>query len=167
MKKRIKLIVAVAMVAALAIGLGACSCSGSKGLTDFGWYKAAVPEGYKDAKEGDKAGVKFVNEQDQDQIIKVYNESTSSSKPNAAAMKADYISKASDRYRDKGQIKIGNYTWEVLGYTWNGGKESVMLFADADDKHVIHLDFFCNDENSDVAQYFTGSFTYVGEQTKK
>ena len=49
--KKIKLLVATLAIAALAIGLCACSCSGSVGKTDFGWYKAAVPQGFTDVKD--------------------------------------------------------------------------------------------------------------------
>lgn len=165
--KKIKLLVAIMAIATLAIGLCACSCSGSSGKTDFGWYKAAVPMGFKDTNENGKAGQKFVNDEDKDQIIKVYKNSTSSSKPNAAAAKADRISKDPSKYTDKGQIKMGKYTWEAVGYTWNGDKASIMLFADGDDKNIVQLDFFCMDENNEQTRYFAESFEYVGEQEKK
>ena len=107
--KKIKLLVATLAIAALAIGLCACSCSGSVGKTDFGWYKAAVPQGFTDVKESGNVGQKFVNDNDKDQIIKVYKNSTTSTKANAAAAKADRISKDPEKYKDKGQIKMGKY----------------------------------------------------------
>lgn len=165
--KKIKLLVATLAIAALAIGLCACSCSGSVGKTDFGWYKAAVPQGFTDVKESGNVGQKFVNDNDKDQIIKVYKNSTTSTKANAAAAKADRISKDPEKYKDKGQIKMGKYNWEAIGYTWNGDKQSLMLFADGDDKNIVQLDFFCMDENNEQTKFFAESFEYVGEQEKK
>lgn len=167
--KKIKIIVATLLVATFAIGLCACSCSsgGSSGATKFEWYEAKVPSGFTDAKESGKEGQKFVNDADKDQIIKVYKNTKTSSKPDAAAAKADRISMDPEKYKDKGQIKMGNYTWEAVGYTWNGNKASLMLFTDGDDKNIVQLDFFCMDENNDNTKTFAESFKYLGEQQSK
>ena len=62
---------------------------------------------------------------------------------------------------------MGKYNWEAIGYTWNGDKQSLMLFADGDDKNIVQLDFFCMDENNEQTRFFADSFEYVGEQEKK
>jgi len=164
--KKLRAVVVVAAIAALAIGLLAgCSCSsGGSSKTDFGWYKASVPSGFTDVKESGNAGQKFTNDSDKDQIIKAYKNSTSSSKPNAAAAKTAKINSDPEKYKDKGQIKMGQYNWEAVGYTWNGDKQSIMLFADGDDKNIVQLDFFCMDENNDNVKSFAESFEYVGEK---
>lgn len=170
--KKIKLLAVTMVLATLAIGLFAgCSCSaGGSKATNFGWYEAVVPQGYEDVKESGKEGQEFdkkVDGKSQDEIIKVYNNSTSSKKPDAAAAKADRIAMNPEKYQDKGQIKMGNYTWEVVGFEHNH-KPSIMLFTQdpSDSEHVIQLDFFCMDENNADVKSFTESFKYLGEQKK-
>ena len=165
--KRIRVILAVVAMAALALGLFAgCSCSTSSGgssKTDFGWYKATVPEGFTDANESGNAGQKFTKKDgSKELIIKAYS---TSSYDNAAADKASSLGR--EGYTDKGQMKIGNYTWEAVGFTWNDNTPSLKLFADGSDGKVIELDFFMMDENNADVKAFAESFEYVGEKASK
>ncbi len=172
--KKLRAVVVVAAIAALAIGLLAgCSCSsgGSSKTQNFGWYEAVIPAGYEDVNESGNKGQEFdkkVDGKTQDEIIKAYMNSTSSKKPDAAAAKADRIAMSPDRYTDKGQMKIGNYTWEVVGFQHNS-KPSLMLFTQdpSDTKNIIQLDFFCMDENNADMKTFAESFKYLGEKEEK
>ena len=161
--KKIKVIIAVLAMTTLAMGLFAgCSCSAGSSKTDFGWYKATVPEGFTDAKEGDEAGRKFTKKEGSDELmIKAYS---TSAYDNAAADKASSLGREGNT--DKGQMQIGNYKWEAVGYTFNGSP-SLKLFADAPDGKVIELDFFMMDENNAVVKSFVESFEYVGEKASK
>ena len=164
--KKLRAVVVVAAIAALAIGLLAgCSCSsGGSSKTDFGWYKASVPEGFTDVKESGKEGQKFTKKQGSDElIIKVYNKTKMSTTPDAAAEKKKAMERDAT-YTDKGQLKAGKYNWEILGFTWNSNTPSIKAYADVDDKNYVELDFFMMDENNPDVKSFLESFEYVGEK---
>lgn len=168
--KRLRLIVALLAMATLTVGmLAGCSCSaGGSSKQDFGWYKATIPEGFTDSKESGKEGQRFgKGEGSNELIIKVYNKNKMSSTPDAAKAKADAISRDTAKYTDKGQVQLGKYTWELVGFTWNGNSPSIKAFADVGDKNYVELDFFMMDENNADAKTFLESFEYVGEKESK
>ena len=168
--KKLRVLVVVAAIATLAIGLFAgCSCSsGGSSKQDFGWYKATLPEGFTDSKESGKVGQRFgKGEGSNELIIKVYNKNKTSSVSDAAKAKADAIARDTTKYTDKGQVKLGNYTWELVGFTWNSNAPSIKAFADVGDKNYVELDFFMMDENSADTKSFLESFEYVGEKEQK
>ena len=71
------------------------------------------------------------------------------------------------KYTDKGQVQLGKYTWELVGFTWNSNSPSIKAFADVGDKNYVELDFFMMDENNADAKTFLESFEYVGEKESK
>ena len=187
MKKTLKLILTTVMVATLAVGLSACSCSsgGSSGgssddgtsksssskVTNFGWYEAEIPEGYEDKATSDSSkGLEFKKPYDENSTaynytIRLLKHTPSSSDPNAEAYKNRRVGYDADKYTDIGQVHIGNYDWYVLEFSGDKDLPSAMLYADVADDMIIEVNLGMIDENSDDGKTFLESFKYLGESS--
>lgn len=93
---------------------------------DFYMFKGETPEGYGlTGPNGNSSPlniVEFRNIENPDKIVDIeIDEGSAQEQFDKAAAK--------DKYTEGGDVKLGNYTWKTLNFTWNK-QPSVVLYAD-------------------------------------
>ncbi|MBR5406899.1 MAG: zinc-ribbon domain-containing protein [Lachnospiraceae bacterium] len=126
-----------------------------------GWFYATLPEGYIPEREGTEN--EFMNENNHDEVIKLFICTASKDKPSARGAAEEDVrwwteNKGEDcGYEIVDDVTIGDYTWVTEHFPWNGGQTSVNLYTDLDDKHYIYVACFTMDENHEDVQEFIKS----------
>ena len=139
-----KLIIAVCMVCAIA-ALAACSGgAGSSKLTDFGWASFEMPDGYVQV-DGLVNDVTISTSKDTDPMNYKLDESTivlspkvrEAAWPDAESGLAGLVGKSPDRYGDMKTVEIGGREWHIVPFTFKDAQDSVMGYADVNDKRCV------------------------------
>ncbi len=125
-------------------------------LTDFGWVKFEMPEGWSDAKESD-AYVTIAEDADDHHKMKLFKKSLGSDTIQSKIEK-DY---GSDDYYtvENDPIELSGRTWYVVRFTFNNNP-SVMLFTDLVEGKLFYINVFEMDENADAVKTVLDSLTF-------
>ena len=123
-----------------AASVSSASASAAGSLTDFGWVKFEMPEGYADAPESD--AYVTIRQADNDRhVIKVFKKTLTSSAPTAAEYAAKEVAEHEGKYTDAGKVTVGDREWNLVGFTFNNNP-SVYAYADAADKKCVYLTIY-------------------------
>jgi len=128
---------------------------GSDGAPEVykGFFSAGIPEGFE--KDANEDGVFNKG----DQKIKVYMNRTPAAEEFQGSI--DFWA-ASTPHGDGGTVEIGEYTWYVETWDWNG-KPSVTYYADLDENHSVEINGFEIAPGDPIMVDFLTSFAVVGD----
>lgn len=118
----------------------ASSSAASANLTDFGWVKIEMPEGYVDANESDSY-VTIRDEGNDKHCMKIFKKTLVSSAPTAADYAAKEVADHEGKYTDEGKVTIGDHEWNLVGFTFNNNP-SVFAYTDVADKKCVYLTIY-------------------------
>lgn len=155
-----KRILVLSLCIATVFVMTACGGGGSSKTTYAGWFKANLPEGFEVAND-------YESEFDAD-----IDGSTSKAKiqidlnwnTTAEQEKAKRLSYA-DRYTDEKDIKAGDLTWKVVGFTWNDNLPSAFFYADVPGQEgfVAEITVFCRGADDEEILAFLESVEFVDD----
>ena len=124
-------------------------------LTDFGWVKFEMPEGYSDSKESDSY-VTIAEDADSHHIIKFFSQTLFSGKT-AADVAAE---KADDKNTLGEKITVNGRDWYPLYFKFND-KDSVKLYTDVNESKYVYLTVYEMTENEPAVQTVLNSIEII------
>ncbi len=126
-------------------------------LTDFGWVKFEMPEGWADAKESD-AYVTVKEDADTHHIVKLFGNNYVVEKTIEEVAKADAADNP-DRYTLDAPVEIGGREWYPVRFKFND-KDSVRLFAEVDKEHYCYVTVFEQTETAPAVQTILNNIAF-------
>lgn len=174
MKKSVKLI-ALLCALLMIVSLAACgekaeektdskttesAAEPASNLTDFGWVKFEVPEGFKDTQESDSY-IAFKNEEDTYCGFHVAWKSVPSSKTLAEIAESDTQYSTNASVGD--EIELGGRKWIPVHFDFNDAP-SVYLYTQIDDNHCSYVLAYKMTENDEAVKTIVNSIEFVPEK---
>lgn len=172
MRKTVLALATIGMSLVLALAL--VGCGGGQGqsdattekadlLTDFTWYKAQVPADWEvrfiDGKYAWNA--EFGIEDDDSFCVKVLLDTGTS-----ADEQLEHSLEYWGDHTAGDDVTIGEHTWKVENFTWDGDAPSQTLYLDAPDgESCIAVDLFCCTTDDENVRQFLESMEFA-EDTK-
>lgn len=130
-------------------------------LTDFGWVKFKIPEGWADNNES-PAYVTVVEDADSHHIVKLFGY-TYGTLTNPEDLAKNDAEKDPDRYTVDEPVEIGGRTWYPVRFTFND-VDSVRLFGEVDGEHYCYVTIFEQSENDPAVQTILNSIEFDASQ---
>jgi len=118
-----------------------------------GWYYANIPDGFT-ATDEEEAEFETA---DGKKSISCYLFATFSDTPDAAAVAAEKV-EDSDFYTLGDPVTIGNYTWQVVNFTWDDDAPCCDLYADIFEGRYAEVTMFGLTPDDAEAKTFLESF---------
>ena len=118
-----------------------------------GWYYANIPDGFT-ATDEEEAEFETA---DGKKTISCYLFSTFSDTPDAAAVAAEKV-EDSDFYTLGDPVTIGDYTWQVVNFTWDDDAPCCDLYADIYEGRYAEVTMFGLTPDDAEAKVFLESF---------
>jgi len=156
----------IALICALMMLLSLAACGGDTKeteapteesaveLTDFGWVKFEMPEGWVDAEES-PAYITVREETDSHHVVKLfaYDYVTGESVERIAE---EDVAGDPDRYTLDKAVEIGERTWYPVRFTFNGN-DSVRMYTEIDSGHYCYATAFEMTESDPAVQTILGT----------
>lgn len=151
-----------ASASAASSAAAASSATAAKGSADYGWVSFDMPEGWVDANESD-AYETIADAANSKHKIKIFKKTLSSSAPTAADYAAKEVADHADKYTDEGKKTIGNYEWNLVGFTFNNNP-SVYAYADVAEKKCVYCTIYEMTVDDPAAQTVLSTLTVDASQ---
>ncbi|MDO4841288.1 MAG: hypothetical protein Q3982_01230 [Phoenicibacter congonensis] len=161
MKATMKFCSVALVLVAMALCFSLVGCGGTtQKVTDFTWYKAAVPENYeKDTHFGDTAAkVRFVKNDEGKTIEMGWNGVSGNDAQTIAQNKIDWY--GSDYAKQLDDVKLGNYTWKVVEAEGSNKDMNTFYFVDLGENLIGEVDGYGFTHDDKVIQDYLKSVTF-------